>query len=428
MKTRIFLLWLMAIGVQAQTVSVQKSPPLAVAQPAAVGVSASRLDRIDQLIQRAMEDNVIPGAVAMICRNGKIVYYKAFGKSDVEKGIDFQTNSIFRIASQSKAITTTAAMMLWEEGKFNLDDPISKYIPSFKNPQVLDRFSLKDSTYTTVSAGREITVRNLITHTSGIGYGVIDGDERFKAIYHKAGITDLFTTEPVTIKESVEKLAKLPLHHVPGEKFTYSEGLDVLGYLIEIWSGMPFDQYLQKHIFDPLGMKDTGFYQPTAKANRLVRVQFRDKDQKWKNFEGAFYDVDYPIKGAKTFFSGGAGLSSTAMDYATFLQMFLNKGEYNGTRLLSRKTVEFMLKNQIGDLYGKDSGFGLGFAIVGEGGATKGGVGSEGTFEWGGYFNTKYFADPQEQVIGLLFKQTQGGSGDYTSVEFRKAVFQTIDD
>ena len=206
--------------------------------------------------------------------------------ADNQSDRPLKRDDIFRIASQSKAITATAVMMLWEEGKFRLDDPISKYIPEFKNPQVLESFQYSDTSYTTLAAKNEITIRHLLTHTSGIGYGMIDGDERFKMIYQKAGITDLFTTENISIEESVKKLAKLPLHHNPGEKFTYSEGLDVLGYFIEVMSGMPFDVFLKKRLFDPLGMNDTWFYLPEDKANRLVSVQHKSDKGEW---------VRYPI-------------------------------------------------------------------------------------------------------------------------------------
>jgi CubicO group peptidase (beta-lactamase class C family) len=247
-------------------------------------------------------------------------------------------------------------------------------------------------------------------------------------IYQKAGVTDLFTTEKITIAESVKKLAKLPLHQNPGEKYTYSEGLDVLGYFIEVVSGMPFDQFLKTHIFDPLGMNDTRFYFPEEKANRLVAVQ-QKVNGKWEKYPITFYDTDYPMKGAKTFFSGGAGLSSTVKDYATFLQMYLNGGELNGVRILSRKTVECMMGNQTGELYGApDKFYGLAFGVLTPEGQDKGGLGSAGTFEWGGYFNTSYFADPKENVIGLIFKQTQGPVNDETGWKFRQLVFQTIDD
>lgn len=428
---RILLVALMAISqiTFAQTPSLKKSKPLEPATATSQGLSEERLGRVTKMIQGAIDADVIPGAVAIICKNGKIVYQQAFGYADVQNKRLFKTDDIFRIASQTKAITTTAAMMLWEEGKFNLDDPISKYIPEFKNPVLLDRFYMKDSSYTTKPAGKEITVRQLMTHTSGLGYGVIDGDEKFKAIYKKAGITDLFTSENISIGESVKKLATLPLHHAPGEAFVYSEGLDVLGYLIEVWSGQPLDTFLSQRIFAPLKMNDTHFYLPANKANRLVPIQ--TKNDKWQPFEDDFYDPNYPIKGAKRFFSGGAGLSSTVFDYATFLQLYLNEGELNDTRLLSRKTVEFMLQNHVGTLFGgpnSDKGFGLGFSILNKNGVIKGGLGSEGTFDWGGYFNTNYFADPKEKVIGIIMKQTQKISGDYTTEKFRQLVFQTIDD
>ena len=321
-------------------------------------------------------------------------------------------------------------MMLWEEGKFKLDDPISKYIPEFKNPQVLNSFQFSDTSYTTVAVSNEVTIRNLLTHTSGIGYGVIDGDERFKLIYQKAGITDLFATENISIEENVKKLAKLPLHHNPGEKFTYSEGLDVLGYFIEVMSGIPFDVFLKKRLFDPLGMKDTWFYLPEKKAKRLVSVQQKSDRGEWIRYPVTFYDPDYPIKGAKRFFSGGAGLSSTAKDYATFLQMYLNGGELNGVRILSRTTIKSMMGNQTYDLWGGDSGkyYGLAFGVINEKGQALGGQGSVGTFDWGGYFNTQYFADPKEKIIGVLMKQTQGPVSDDTGWMFRLLVGQAVDD
>lgn len=414
-------------GTFAQTTTVQNSKVLQQTNPSDVGMSQNRIDRIDAMLQQAIDDNQIPGAVALIARNGKIVYHQALGTAN-ENGDKLEMDAIFRIASQTKAITSTAVMMLWEEGRFRLDDPISKYIPEFGEARILDAFNENDSTYTAKRAEDQITIRDLITHTSGLGYGVIDGDERFKKIYAKARITDLFTTENISIEESVKKLAKLPLHHNPGEKFTYSEGLDVLGYFIEIVSGMPFDEFLRKRIFDPLGMDDTWFYLPGEKHGRLVAVQHK-KDGKWKNYPVTFYDTDYPKKGAKRFFSGGAGLSSTAKDYATFLQMYLNKGELNGKRILSRTTVQSIMGNQTEDKFGGGKKhYGLAFGVVTSKGQDAGGEGSVGTFDWGGYFNTQYFADPAEKIIGVLMKQTQGNNGDQTGWTFRQMVFAAVDD
>ncbi len=424
----IFVL-LIGTGLLAQTKSIQKSPVLTEASPESVGISAERLARIDKMCEEEVANGNVPGIVSLVARNGKIVHWKAYGMAENQTGRKMKRDDIFRIASQSKAITSTAVMMLWEEGKFKLDDPISKYIPEFKNQQVLKSFQYSDTTWTGEPVKNEITIRNLLTHTSGIGYGIIDGDERFKMIYAKAGVTDLFTTEKITIAESVKKLAKLPLHHNPGESFTYSEGLDVLGYFIEVVSGMPFDEFLKTRIFDPLGMNDTRFYFPDEKANRLVAVQ-QKVNGTWEKYPVTFYDTDYPVKGAKSFFSGGAGLSSTAKDYATFLQMYLNGGEYNGVRILSRTTVDVILSNQLGDIRGdkSDSQFGLAFGLLTQIGQNKGGNGSAGTFDWGGYFNTQYFADPVENVIGIIMKQTQGPVNDQSGWKFRQMVFQTIDD
>lgn len=424
------VLLVFTLAAPGQTKSSKHSPALSEGTPESVGMSSQRLARIDAMCEQAIAQNQVPGMVALVARHGKIVYFKAFGLADSAEKRALRLDTIFRIASQTKAITSTAVMMLWEEGKFGLDDPISKYIPEFKNPQVLKTFDSTTTNYTAEPAKSEITIRQLLDHTSGLGYGVIDGDERFRMIYQKAGIVDVFTTDPVKIGDNVKRLARLPLHHNPGEHFTYSEGLDVLGYLIEVISGMPFDQFLRKRLLDPLGMNDTWFYLPAEKAARLVRVQ-QPKDGQWQHYPVTFYDPDYPVKGAKAFFSGGAGLSSTAKDYATFLQMYLNGGELNGVRILSRTTLGTILANQTGELMGGkngDSYFGLAFGVLTKEGQDKGGKGSMGTFEWGGYFNTQYFADPKEKIIGVLMKQTQNTANDGTSDLFRRLVFQAVDD
>lgn len=420
---------LVALPAIGQTKPAKLATGLTEAPPISAGVSPERLARIDSTLEKAVADGSIPGAVALVARKGKIVYHKAFGKADNESNRILKRDDIFRIASQSKAITATAVMMLWEEGRFKLDDPISKYIPEFKNMQVLKSYNEQDGSWSGEQVKREITIRHLLTHTSGLGYGQIDADEKFRKIYEKAGVVDLFTTEKVTIGESVRRLAKLPLHHQPGEKYTYSEGLDVLGYLIEVVSGMPFDVFLKKRLFDPLGMIDTGFYVPADKAGRLVSVQKLDKG-KWVRYPVTFYDPDYPIKGAKSFFSGGAGLCSTARDYATFLQMYLNGGKLNGVRILSRTTIRTIMQPQIPkEIWSNENTqYGLVFGLVTEKGVAAGGQGSAGTFDWGGYFNTQYFADPVEGIIGVIMKQTRDNSGDETSWRFRLLVGQTIDE
>jgi CubicO group peptidase (beta-lactamase class C family) len=429
MKKIFFLLFVSSFAF-SQTKSSRVSAVLSPGSPESVGMSSERIQRIDNMINNAVENQTIPGATAIIIKNGKIVFQKAYGFADVPGKVKMQNDHIFRIASMTKAVTSTAIMMLWEQGKLVLDDPISRYIPEFKNPVVLDKFKMSDSSYSTVPANNEITVRHLLTHTSGIGYGVIDGDEKMKAIYKKAGIVDLFTTSNISIGDNVKKLAKLPLHANPGDKFIYSEGLDVAGYLIEVVSGVTFDQFLRTNIFEPLGMTDTYFYLPNEKISRLVKIQTR-KDGQWVHFADNFYDPDYPAKGAKRFYSGGAGLSSTTKDYATFLQMYINGGELNGKRILSRTTVNSIMENQTGSLFGgeKSAKFhGLAFGVNSINGVAQAGQGSEGTFEWGGYFNTSYFADPKEKIIGVIMKQTQRIGDDRTSNLFKQMVFASIDD
>lgn len=430
MKNLVITLFLMyALIACTQPELKNTSLPLSESSPESAGMSSERLARIDSLCIKAVSENKIPGVVALIARNGKIVYYKAFGMADNQSGRSMKRDDIFRIASQSKAITSTAVMILWEEGKFKLDDPISMYIPEFKNPQVLKTFNPKDSSYTTIPAVGEITIRQLLDHTSGLGYGVIGGDERIRKIYQKAGIVDAFSSENITIGENIRKLAKLPLLFNPGEKFNYCEGLDVLGYLIEIKSGMPFDVFLRTRLFEPLGMNDTWFYLPDDKASRLVSVQKPEND-KWVRYPVTFYDPDYPVKGAKSFFPGGAGLSSTPKDYATFLQMYLNGGELNGKRILSRTTIQFMMSNQNTAIWGEnaDNYYALAFGVITQKGHDMGGQGSKGTFFWGGYFNTDYFADPHEKTIGILMKQTQEANSDDTGWKFRILVGQAIND
>lgn len=424
MKNLILFLFLMSFF--SFPLRAQTSAMTTTAKQSASGIHADRLTKLDQMLTDAVNISQVPGLVAMIVKDGQIVYHEAKGLLDVGLNQRMSKDQIFRIASQTKAITSTAVMMLWEEGKFRLDDPISKYIPEFSNPQILAGFRYSDTTYTTRPSSKEITIRHLLTHTSGLGYGVIDGNEQMKMIYGKAGIVDLFTTQNIKIGENIKRLANLPLHHEPGSKYTYSEGLDVLGYLIEVIAQMPFDEFLQTRIFNPLEMNHTGFYLSESQGKKLVTIHRKVSDR-WEAFPEIFYDPDYPKTGAKAFFSGGAGLSSTAEDYAKFLQMYLDGGIYKGTRLLSSTTIQTILSNQVGDLLGNGGkDYGLAFGLVNAQGVAQGGIGNLGTFDWGGYFNTQYFADPVTKTIGILMKQTQGSTGDETGWKFRQMVFSAI--
>lgn len=423
---------LLCLQLVAQTGTFQKPTLLQEAPPQSVGIYPERLNRLDGLFQSYINKGAFPGVVAIVVRDGKIVYHKAFGKSDLDSKRTMQKDDIFRIASMTKAITSLGIMMLHEEGKIMLDDPISKYIPEFAKPNVLDQFNPKDSSYTTVPAKREITVRHLLSHTSGINYNAIAGDERMRMIYTKAGgIIDAFTTEPLKIGDMVKKLAKQPLTHQPGEKWTYGLSIDVLGYLIEIVSGQTLAEYFQQHIFAPLGMKDTYFYLPDSHKNRLVPLYSEDKEKGLvKGTTGNLTtNPNYPIEGAKTYYSGGGGLSSTAYDYAIFLQMLLNNGVYNGKRLLSRKGVElFTNANQTNNLFPDPRAyFSLGFSVTNEVGRASD-LTSVGRFTWGGAFSTHYFADPKEKISGVLMKQMWPTSfGGELDRKFELMIYQALD-
>ena len=403
--------------------SCKQATGLKETSPISVRVSEDRLIRIDKMLKQSIDSGWIAGAVGFIARDGKIVYDKSFGISNVETKMLMHNDDIFRIASQTKAITSVAVMMLFEEGKFLLDDPISKYIPEFANPHVLYKFNEKDTTYTSVPANREITIRDLLTHTSGIDYSGI-GSPNMRAIYAKSGIPGGFGSDKIVLGDKIRALGKLPLVHQPGERFTYGLNVDVLGYLVEVLSGENLDHYFHKHIFEPLGMNDTYFYLPASKHDRLVKVITEDKDHHLVNASGTF--VDYPLVEG-TYYSGGAGLSSTIKDYAIFLQMLLNKGEYKGKRLLARHTVDLMTTNQIGDLnLGKDK-FGLGFEITTASGQERLGI-SEGSFAWGGYFATTYWADPKERLVCLLFLQQSPFSHSEIQDKFKAMVYQALAD
>jgi CubicO group peptidase (beta-lactamase class C family) len=395
-----------------------------VPKPEDAGLSSERLARIDKIVEEYVANRWIPGAVVLIVRNGKIAYHKAYGFSDAETKTILKKDDIFRIASQTKAITSLAVMMLWEEGKFTLDEPVSNYIPEFKNPTVLKSFNPADSSYTAEAAKGEITIRQLLTHSSGLDYAAI-GSGEFKAIYARAGVPSGIGNNQMVLRDKMKILAKLPLKHQPGERWTYGLNTDMLGYLVEIWSGMPLDEFFRKRIFDPLGMKDTYFYLPKEKHSRLVPLYEGGSGKVQKVSSKAYdnVDPDYP-KTAGRYFSGGAGLSSTVEDYAKFLQLFLNGGTYNGVRLLSRKTVELILTDQ----HIKETNpFGLGFALETESIDYQLPL-SVGSFSWGGAFNTHYWGDPKEKMIGLIFTNIYQTRHWNIGEKFKALTYQSIID
>lgn len=418
MKKLCFLFVLVALACGAIG---QSLPP---GKPSENGMSAERLAQIDKLINDQISKKWIPGAVVLIARNGKIVYHKAYGFNDTEKQVPMKKDDIFRIASQTKAITSLAVMILFEEGKFMLDDPISTYIPEFKTPKVLGTLNWTDTTYTTVSAKSEVTIRQLLTHTSGIDYAII-GSQEGKAIYAKAGVPSGIGTDNAVISEKMKVLGGLPLKHQPGEAFTYGLNTDVLGYLVEVISGMSFDQFLRSRVFQPLGMNDTYFYLPKEKHARLVPL-YQIKSGVCEKMASIAYGVNpnYPLLEGK-YFSGGAGLSSSIEDYAKFLQLFLNKGEFNGVRLLSRKTVELMLTNQVQPPL--TTQFGLGFGLETDKNDYQS-ILSMGSFSWGGAFATQYWVDPKEKLVGLIYTNMYSSPNHSRNDKFKVLTYQAIVD
>lgn len=375
--------------------------------PESAGFSSERLALADSLINEYIQKDWLPGGVFLVARHGKIAYYKNFGYRSVNNEKEYQKDDIFRIASMTKAITSVAIMQLYEQGELRLDDPISNYIAAYKQMGVLDQFNSKDSSFTTIPCKKEITIRHLLTHTSGIGYGDFDNG-KLRAAYKKLGMTGVGLSHNLwTTEEFINKLAKVPLAFHPGEKYLYGLNMDILGRIIEIVSGQALNQYFTQNIFEPLGMVDTYFYLPKAKQERLVPIYSQTEEGVFMKKEDRMVQlIDYPKRKDIGHYAGGGGLSSTALDYARLIQALVNNGKYNNNRILGRKTIELMTADQLITLNEKGTGrsnipgntFCLGFGLLTDEAA---GLNSKspGTYEWGGYFSTKYFIDPEEELI-----------------------------
>ncbi len=393
------------------------------------GFNTKRLHNLDRLFNDYVDSQWIGGATVLIAKAGNIVYHKAFGYSNVEQKTPMKTDHIFRIASQTKAITSVAIMMLMEEGKLLLTDPVSKYLPAFDSMKVLQTFNAADSSYTTIPVNDTVTIHHLLTHTSGIGYAQI-GSREARAIYAKANIAaGINVEEGRLLGPNMQKLATMPLMHQPGERFTYGLNTDLLGNIVELVSGQPLDQFFRERIFKPLGMTDSWFYLPPSHQNRLVALHTENEQQRVTvakpGSNGKSYG-DFPnSKG--TYFSGGAGLSSTALDYAIFMEMLRNKGSYRGKCLLSPAFVTMMTQNQIGDLNVRPSEkFGLGFSIVTKVEEGKPGP-SPGTFSWSGAFSSTYFIDPKNQIIAQVFINQSPNSHAEIHEKFKGLVYEALE-
>jgi CubicO group peptidase (beta-lactamase class C family) len=433
MSRHVIILFMLLAFIACADSAFTQSKILTEAPPAAGGFSATRLSRLDSGMNDWVKNKWVNGSVALIARKGKIVFYKAYGYNDADTKAPLDKNGIFRIASQTKAITTVAVMMLWEEGKFSLDDSVAKFIPAFANAKVLASFNPKDTTYTTVPSKRPVTIRDLLTHTSGLGYPGI-GTPAENALYAKNNITGGVGVRDQKLSDAMNRLGGLPLFFQPGEQWKYGLSADVLGDLVEVWSGMTLEEFFAKRIFQPLGMKDTYFNVPKEKGSRLVNFFQPDSTgtiKKQDRVFGGALDMNYPLENTG-YFSGGGGLSSTIYDYAVFLQMLLNGGEYNAVRLLAHNTVRMMTMNQIGDLFVNlgvqtENKFGFGFSVITENGSRLT-PSQAGTYAWGGVFSTSYWVDPKEDMMVLIYRQMWGPHVADTDKAFKPLVYQAIND
>jgi CubicO group peptidase (beta-lactamase class C family) len=405
------------------------APPANITQPAAVAkktlaLSAERLARVDHLVKEYVDQNKIAGAVALVLRDGKPVYERAVGWSDKEAGRKMTTNTIFRIASQTKAITSTAILALMEEGKIGLKEPVGHFIPSFTKTTVAVQ---EGSEVKIVPAKRQITIEDLLTHTAGISYG---RESQVSALYEAKGLgpaagNGWYTAdkdEPIC--ETMERLGTLPFVEQPGEKFVYGYNTDILGCVVEKASGMPLDEFIHARITGPLGMKDTRFFIPPAERERLAAVYASGSDGLVVRApEGSKGQGSY-VDGPRKSFAGGAGLTSTAHDYARFLEMIRNGGALGGVRILAPRTAELMTTNQSGTLHSATGlGFGLGFETVDRYGAS--GMAGVGAFGWGGAYGTLYQVDRQSRMVIVLMLQMMPNATDIQT-KFMTLVYQAL--
>ena len=397
---------------------------LPTATPEEVGMSSERLERLTETLQGYVDREEVAGSVAIVIRDGKIAYLKAFGHQDIEARLPMRADSIFRIASQSKAIVSTAIMMLQEEGKLVIGDPLARYIPEFANTQVAVP---REGGGYDLEEGRPILLRHLLTHTSGISYGTGPARELWDA----GGFQQwYFADKDEPIGDSVARMAGLPFDAQPGERWIYGFNIDILGAVVEKASGMPLDEYLGTKLLQPLGMYDTHFYLPPTKQNRFATVYGRGPGSSLERAAdtGEWAGQGAYMEGPRMSFSGGAGLLSTASDYARFLQMLLNGGELDGVRVLSPTTVKLMTRNHIGDIdFRPGQGFGLGFSVVTDLGA-RGTPGSVGEFGWGGAYHSTYWADPEEDLAVVYLTQLRPAGGVDDMAKLRSLVYQAVVD
>ena len=394
-------------------------------RPEELGISSERLGRLDTVLNSYVEENLIAGQVLLVLRKGRIAHSLANGMRDIEATDPMKEDTIFRIASQTKALVSTGIMILHERGQLDISHPLSRYIPEWENVQVA--VPNENGSYNLEPVERPITLRHLLTHTAGMSYGTGPASREWEEADFQGWY---FANKTETIGESIARMASLPLDAHPGTAWIYGYNTDILGAVIEKASGMDLNNFLQQEIFEPLEMSDSHFYLPENKRDRLA-VVYQPKPgggiQAIPATDGMRSQGLY-IDGPRISYSGGAGLLSTANDYARFLQMTLNGGELDGKRILSRKTIELMTTNHLGDLpFRSGQGFGLGFSIVTDLGE-RGTLGSVGEYGWGGAYHSTYWVDPLEELVVVYLTQIIPATGldDYSKL--RSGVYQAIID
>jgi CubicO group peptidase (beta-lactamase class C family) len=410
--------------------SILFAQPLRQVRPEVVGMSSHRLEKLTHHMETYVLNNQLSGGVTLVLRHGKISYFDAFGYRDTESKDKMEKDDIFRIASQTKSIISLGIMILQERGQLLISDPVGKYIPKYNSTTVAVK---TEDGYKVVPANRQITIRDLLTHTAGVGWGFGPGGDQWK----KADIIGwYFAHRKTSIQSTVNQISSLPMDAQPGERFVYGLSTDILGALIEVVSGQPLDKFLQKEIFNPLEMTDTHFYLPVNKHHRLSTVYSSTENgialspNPGKRIGAGMIGQGHYINGPRKSFSGGAGLLSTAEDYATFLQMMLNGGTFNKQRILSRKSVELMTVDHLGSIefpWTNGVGFGLGFSIVKDLGK-RGTLGSEGEFGWGGAYHSTYWVDPKEDLVVVYFTQLIPANNIDDQQKLRSLIYQAIID
>ncbi len=399
-------------------------PSSEVAGPSTRVIPRYTFEAAREVLSKAVDREDIAGAVGLIAVGGRVVFREAFGWKDIADDAPMREDTIFRIASMTKPITSVAVLMLHEEGSFQLDDPIARFIPEFEHPEIVVHATSSPRAFERVPASREITIRHLLTHTSGISYG-FSGVQPFTRLYAEAEISDGLVQTEGTIGPGIRRLAKQPLLHEPGTAWKYGLSTDVLGRLVEVASGRTLAEFFEEDIFLPLGMKDSYFFLPEEKVSRLASVYRPRRGGGLRELlagpiaEGAVvFSTSYHYQGPQTYFSGGAGLVSTVDDYYRFCQMLLNRGELTGVRLLKPETVREMTANQIGELSIGDGKYGFGVSVET--------ADTAGAFGWGGFFFTSFWIDPELEVIGIFMAQLWPNQLARVDDDFRRAVDRAI--